>query len=73
MPLVHRLGERVGNAGAHAYQRRFFDPERRRDLVGGDKANPADVAGQAIGVLRDQPDGIGTVGDLSPANSSRFD
>ena len=66
VPLVHRVGKRIGNTGAHAYQCRLLDAEPCRNLVGGDKADAANVAGEAIGVLRDQPDGIGAVGPVDP-------
>ena len=59
MPFVHRLGERVGDAGTHADQRRLLDAELGRDLIGGAEANAADVAGQPVGVFRDQLDSIG--------------
>jgi len=54
MPVVHRLGERVGDAGAHSDQCRLLDAELGRDLVGRTEADAADVAGQAIGVLRNE-------------------
>jgi hypothetical protein len=62
MPLIRGLGERVGDAGAHADQRGLLDAELGRDQIGGAEADAADVARQAIGVLRDQLDGVGTVG-----------
>jgi len=33
MPFVHRLGERVGDAGTHADQCRLLDAELARDLI----------------------------------------
>ena len=62
MPFVHRLGQRVGDAGAHADQCGLLDAELGRDLIGGAEADAADVAGQAVGVLRDQLHGIGAIG-----------
>ena len=62
MPFVHRLGQRVGDAGTHADQRRLLDAELARDLIRCTEADAADVAGQAIGVLRDELDGIAAVG-----------
>jgi hypothetical protein len=62
MPFVHLLGERVGDAGAHADQRGLLDAELGRDLIGGAEADPADVAGQPVRVLRDELDGVGAVG-----------
>ena len=62
MPVVHRLGERVGDPGTHADQRGLLDAELGRDLVGGAEADAADVAGQPVGVLRDQLNRVGAVG-----------
>ena len=44
MPFVHRLGQRVGDAGTHADQRRLLDAELARDLIGGAEADATDVA-----------------------------
>src|SRR4030081_4070079 len=62
MPFVQRLGERVGDAGTYPDQRSLLDAELRRDLVGGAEADAADIAGQAIGILRDELDCLGAVG-----------
>src|SRR5882762_7645160 len=62
MPLVHCLGERVGDTGSHADQCGLLDAELSRDLVGGAEADAADVASQAIGVLRDELDRLGAIG-----------
>src|SRR5438309_4985145 len=62
MPFVHRLGERVGDAGTYADQRSLLDAELRRDLVGGAEADAADVPGQPVRVLRDELDCLGAVG-----------
>ena len=44
--LVHRLGQRVGDAGAHPNHRRLVDAEPHRDRIGGLEADAADVARQ---------------------------
>src|SRR6516162_6268069 len=44
MAIVHRLGERVGDAGAHANKRGLLDAQLGCDLVGGAKADATDVA-----------------------------
>src|SRR3984893_6931193 len=62
MPFVHRLSKPVSDAGAHADQRRLLDAELGRDLVGSAEADAADVASQAIRILRDELDGLGAVG-----------
>jgi len=61
MPVVHCLRKRVGDTSTHADQRRRLYAELGRDLVGGAKADAADVAGQAVWVFRDQPERIGAV------------
>jgi len=38
-----------------------------RKRIRGDEADPADVAGQAIGILFDEGDGIGAVGLVDPS------
>jgi hypothetical protein len=45
MPFVHRLRERVGDAGTHANECGLLNAELGRDLVGGAEADAADVAG----------------------------
>src|SRR6516165_7416624 len=62
MPFVHRLGQRVGDAGTHADQRRLLDAELARDLIRCTEADAADVAGQSVRVLRDELDSITAVG-----------
>ena len=60
--LVHCFGERVADAGAGPDHRRLLDAELRRDLIGALEADAADVARKPVGVLRDQPDGVGAIG-----------
>ena len=62
MPVVHRLGERVGDPGTDADQRGLLDAELGCDLIGGAKPDAADVASQPVRVLRDQPNGIDAIG-----------
>ena len=66
MALVHGLGQSVADPGPGADHRRLLDPEPHRDLIGALEADAPDVAGQAVGVLRDDLDGIGTVGLEDP-------
>ncbi len=54
MPVIHRLGQRMGDAGAHPDRCGLVDAEPHRDPVGADKADAADVAGEAVRVFRDQ-------------------
>src|SRR5437763_8495809 len=73
MPVVHGLGERIGNAGPDPDQRRLLDAELGRNLIGGDKADPPNVASQAVRVLGDQLNGIGSVGLVDPYGSRGSD
>src|SRR5271166_2434938 len=73
MPFVHRLRERVGDPGAHADQRRLLDTELGCDLIGGAETDAADVAGQAIGVLRDELHRVGAVGLVDTHRARRAD
>src|SRR5947207_14932633 len=73
MPIVHSLGERIGNTGPDPDQRRLFDAELGRNLIGGDKADPPDIASQAVRVLGDQLNGIGSVGLIDPYGSRGSD
>ena len=45
MTVVHRLGERKGDAGSHADQRSLLDAKLSRDLIGRAKPDAADIAG----------------------------
>ena len=67
--LVHGLGQRVGDPGAHPDHRRLLDAELHGDRVGGLEADAADVARQPIRVLGHDLDGIGAVG-LEDANGA---
>ena len=73
MPFVHRLGERVGDAGACADHRRLLDAEAGRDLVGAAEADAADVAREAVGVLGDPGHGRVAVGLEDPHRPRRAD
>ena len=66
MALVHGLGQSVADPGSGADHRRLLDPEPHRDLIGTLEADAPDVAGEAVGVLRDDLDGIGAVGLEDP-------
>src|SRR5512132_2583160 len=54
--------QRVADAGTGADHRRLRDAEFAGDLIGALETDAADVARQAVRILRDQPDRIGTVG-----------
>ena len=73
MALVHRFGQRVGDAGAHPDHRRLLDAELHGDGVGGLEADAADVARQAIRVLGHDLDGIAAVGLEDPDRARRAD
>ena len=60
--LVHRLGQRVGDPGAHPDHRRLLDAEPHRDRVRRLEADAADIARETVRVLGHDLDGIGAVG-----------
>ena len=62
MAVVHRLGQRIADAGAQPDRRGLLDAEPHRDGVGHLEADAADIARQPIGVLGQHLDGIGAVG-----------
>jgi hypothetical protein len=61
MAVIHRLRQRKRDTGATPDEGRLFDAELGRDLIGSGKADAANVACEAIGIFRDQPNGIGTI------------
>ena len=73
MPFIHRFCERVGDPGTYADERCLFDAELGRDLVGRAEADAADIAGQPVRVLRDQPNGIGAVSFVNAHRARRAD
>ena len=73
VPFVHRLGEGERNAGPETDHRRLLEPEPHRDRVGRLEADAADVAGQAIGVLRHHLHGVRAVGLVDPHGAGRSD
>jgi len=71
-------GPRPWRRSAHRKSRRepgsspsFFDTELHGDGVGSLEADTANIARQAIGVLRDDLDGVGTVGLENPYRPSQ--
>ena len=66
MPLAAGLQQGVIDAGPQADHRRGFDAEAGGDRIGGAEADAADVAGQAIGVLRHHLHGVVAVGLEDP-------
>jgi hypothetical protein len=73
MALVHGFGEGIADSGPSADHRRLLDPEPHRDLIGALEADAADVGGEAVRVLRDDLDRIGTVGLEDPHRPRRAD
>ena len=73
MALVHGLGQRIGDAGAHPDHRGLLDAELHGDRVGGLEADAADVARQPIGVLGHDLDGVGAIGLEDPHRPRRAD
>ena len=71
MTLVHRFGQGVADARAHADHGRLLDPELHRDRVGGPEPNAADVPSEAVRVLRHDLHGVGAVGPEYPHRPRR--
>ena len=60
--IVHGLGQREADAGARPDHGGLLDPQPGGDGVGRLEADPAHIAGEAVGVLREDLDGVGAVG-----------
>ena len=73
LPFVQRLHQRVGDARPRADRRRGLDAELLREGIGGDEADAADVAREAVRVLRDARDGVRAVGLVDPHRARRAD
>ena len=69
--VVHRLGRRVADAGAHPGHRRAGDSQLHRDRVGDPEPDTANVAGEAARVLRDDLDRVGPAGLEDPHRPRR--
>ena len=64
--FIHGFGEGVGNSRAHADHRRLLDAEFHGDGVRRLEADPANISGEAIGVLRHHLHGVGAIGLEDP-------
>src|SRR6476659_1813413 len=73
VPLVHRLGQRIGNSGAHPDRRCLFDAELHCNGVCGLKANTANIARQPVWVFGHDLDGVRTIGLEDPHRPRRAD
>ena len=71
MALVHRLGQRMADAGADPDHGRLLDAELHGDGVCRHEADAADVADETIGVLRHDLDGVRAVGPEYPHRPRR--
>ena len=71
--LVHGLGQRIGDAGAHPDHGGLLDAELHGDGVGRLEADAADIARQAIGVLGHHLDGVGAIGLVDAHRPCRAD
>src|SRR5215472_217121 len=70
MTFIHRLGQRIGDAGAYSDQGGLIDAELHRDGIRRFEPDATDVARQTIGVLRHNLHGVGAVG-LENAHRTR--
>ncbi len=66
MSVVHRLSQRVADAGADPHHGVFGDADLGRDLIGGLEADAPDVAREPVGVLADDRDRLGSIGLVDP-------
>ena len=66
MTLVHRSGQRIADACTDPDHGRLRDPELHRDRVGGPEPDAADVAREAVRVLRHDLHRISAVGPEYP-------
>ena len=73
MAFVHRFGQRIADARANPDHGRLRDAELHRDGVGGHETDAADVAREAVRVLRHHLHGIGAVGPEYPHRPRRAD
>ena len=64
--IVHGLGQREADAGARPDHGGLLDPQPGCDGVGRLEADPAHIAGEAVGVLREDLDSIGAIGLEDP-------
>src|ERR1700688_4056457 len=71
MAVTHRFGEPIRDACTNTDHRRLFDPQPYGDRVGGLKADAADVACEAIGIVSHDLDGIGAIGLVDPNGACR--
>src|SRR5271170_6549018 len=62
MPLIHRLSQRMGDAGPNPDHRGLFYAEFHRDRVSCLKADAANIPGEAVRVLRHDLYGVRAVG-----------
>ena len=69
--VVHRFGQRVADAGAHPGHRRPGDAQLHRDRVGDLEPDTANVAREAVGVVRDDLDRVAPVGLEDPHRPRR--
>ena len=73
MAFVHRFGQRIADARADPDHGRLLDAELHCDGVGGHETDAADVACEAVRVLRHHLHGIGAVGPEYPHRPRRAD
>src|SRR5438105_1016138 len=62
MAVIHRLGERVADAGTDPDHGGLLDAEPGGNLIGGAKPDAPDVTCQPVGIFADYPNGIGPIG-----------
>ena len=73
VPLVHRLGQRIGNSRAHPDRRCLLDAEPHCKGVCGLETNAANIARQPVWVFGHDLDGVRTIGLEDPHRPRRAD
>ena len=68
-----RLHQRIGNPGPRPQHRILRDAELLRQLIGGPEADAAYIAGEAIGILLHQRNGIRAIGLVDTHRPRRTD
>src|SRR5271170_2269854 len=66
MTIVHRFGQRIGDAGTNPDHRGLLDAEPVGDGVSGLEANTTNVTCEPVGVLAHNLDGVGAVSLVNP-------
>ena len=70
MPLVHGFRQRIGNSGAHPDHGRLLDPQLHGNGIRRAETNAADIARQAVWIIRHHLNCVGAI-SLEDADRTR--